>query len=275
MSHSRLYVKIVVILVFCLFSGQASTEINIKKSFQSIGQNTKESFLGWNSAFHLGAFGMTYLLINQGIDRKVQNAVADDYNPTSLAWSLPGLILGSFAPVVVPLTIMYKSDDSYIVDGGSAALQSVIIATGTQLLLKSISNRGYPEANVKATQDDTERFGFDFRPQGREGWPSGHTMTAVAMATSLSTYFHDRPWVAYTSYGWAAYVFASVTLGHSGGIHWFSDGVASIFMGWAIGRTVGKNYLKARKGTPKETSNFMLYPHINRDLIKLTMRFTF
>ena len=267
--------KVVALAVFCLLSQQAYTQINIKRSFDSIGQNTEESFLGWNSLFHLGAFGMTYLLIDKGIDRKVQNWAAEHYNPTSLAWSFPGLIIGTFTPVAVPLTIMYRSNDSYIVDGGAAALQSVIIATGTQLLLKSISNRGYPKANVKATQEDTERFGFDFRPQGQEGWPSGHTMTAVAMATSLTTYFHDRPWVAYTSYGWAAYVFASVTLGHSGGIHWFSDGVASIFMGWAIGRTVGKNYLKAHGGETQSTYNFMLYPHINRDSVKLALSFSF
>ena len=268
--------KIITISILYFFSQPAATAIDIKRSFDSIGDNTKESFLGWNSAFHLGAFGITYLMIDQGIDRKAQNAVADDYNPKSLFWSFPGLIIGTFVPVVVPLTIMHRSEDDYIVDGGAAALQAVIIATGTQLLLKSITNRGYPKANVKATQEDTERFGFDFRPQGREGWPSGHVMTAMAMATSLSTYFYDRPWVAYTNYVWTAYIFASVTLGNSGGIHWLSDGVASTFMGWAIGRTVGKNWLKARgKDEKKDTSNFMIYPYINKDSVKLALSFTF
>jgi hypothetical protein len=38
-----------------------------------------------------------------------------------------------------------------------------------------------------------------------------------------------------------AYMLAMVSAEHQGQFHWFSDGVAGGLMGYAIGRTVGRN----------------------------------
>lgn len=81
------------------------------------------------------------------------------------------------------------------------------------------------------------RFGL-LRGGIYEGWPSSHTATAFAMATTLMELYPENTTIKYC--GW---VYASlIGLGVSTNIHWFSDAVAGALIGYAIGTVVGNDF---------------------------------
>ena len=206
-----------------------------------LAKHVRESYSGWNSLAHIGAVGATYLLIESGVDADVQTWAARRNETLSIATSVPALIGGFFVPVAVPLYMM-RSDATR--NGGMAAQQAVFVSFTVTTLLKALTGRSPPDAETPHDVDKRSRhFRYGFLRGGIiHGWPSGHTMTNMALAASLSSYFNDSKQVKYYAYGWAAYVMAAATFGAQGGVHWLSDVVAGGLMGWAIGTTIGKGF---------------------------------
>ena len=206
-----------------------------------LAEHVKESYSGWNSLAHIGAVGATYLLIESGVDADVQAWSARRNETLSIVASVPALIGGFFVPVAVPLYMM-RSDATR--NGGMAAQQAVFVSFTVTTLLKALTGRSAPDAETPRDVDKRSRhFRYGFLLGGIiHGWPSGHTMTNMALAASLSSYFNDSKRVKYYAYGWAAYVMAAATFGAQGGVHWLSDVVAGGLMGWAIGTTIGKGF---------------------------------
>jgi hypothetical protein len=62
----------------------------------------------------------------------------------------------------------------------------------------------------------------------------------------LASYHRDTPWAVPVSLAYSAYIGGCVTLGAQGDIHWVSDTVAGLLMGYAIGWTVGSSFYRDR-----------------------------
>ena len=208
-----------------------------------LADHVRESYSGWNSLAHIGSVGATYLLIESGVDADVHAWSARRNETLSIATSVPALIGGFFVPIAVPLYMM-RSDATR--NGGMAAQQAVFVSFTVTTLLKALTGRSAPDAETPRDVDERSRhFRYGFLRGGIiHGWPSGHTMTNMALAASLSSYFNDSKRVKYYAYGWATYVMASATFGAQGGVHWLSDVVAGGLMGWTIGTTIGKGFAR-------------------------------
>ena len=212
-----------------------------------LSEHVAESYSGQNGLSHIGAVGATWLLIESGVDADVQAWAARRRESLSLAASAPALIGGFLVPVAVPL-YMIRSDAPRTRNGGLAAAQAVLVSLAATNLLKAVTGRLPPDAETPRDVDRrSRRFRFGFLRGGIfHGWPSGHTMTNMALAASLSRYYSDSRRVRYCGYGFAAYVMAAATVGDQGGVHWLSDVVAGGLMGWAIGKTVGEGFARGR-----------------------------
>jgi len=214
------------------------------------GRNTLESHAGWTSLVHIGALGATSVLVQTGVDAQVQSWAASQDETVSFALGIPGLAGGALLPVLLPGGMYLFSDDPDVIQGTSAASQSVILAFLANTLLKAVTGRTPPDRESSGDVSVEERSRA-FRPgflRGGvfDGWPSGHSMVNMALAASLASYFDDSPWVQVSAYAWAAYVMASVTLGAQGHVHWLSDAVAGGAMGFCIGWTIGHNFASNR-----------------------------
>ena len=209
----------------------------------NIAAHLAASYSGWNSFAHLGGVGATWFLIETQIDARVQEWSARRHKVLSGAASFPALAGGFFAPALVPFYMM-RSTNPRIRKGGLAAGQAVAAALCASTLLKALSGRSAPDARrPHDVERRSRRFRFGFLRGGVfDGWPSGHAMTNMALAASLSSYFGASGRLRLCVYGWAAYVMAGVTFGARGGVHWLSDAVAGGLMGWAIGTTIGKRF---------------------------------
>ena len=143
---------------------------------------------------------------------------------------------------------MMRSGAARTRDGGLAAAQAVLVSFAATNLLKAVTGRLPPDAETpRDIERRSRRFRFGFLRGGVfHGWPSGHTMTNMALAASLSSYYGDSRLVTYYGYGWAAYVMAAATIGGQGGVHWLSDVVAGGLMGWAIGKVIGEGFARGR-----------------------------
>jgi PAP2 superfamily len=93
---------------------------------------------------------------------------------------------------------------------------------------------------------------FDFLSDPNAGsshhsFPSGHTISAWAMATVIATEYKDVKWVPYTCYTLATAVGVSrIALAK----HWPSDVLVGSMLGYAIGRMVVKNHQHLWHVTP-------------------------
>ena len=155
-----------------------------------LAKHVRESYSGWNSLTHIGAVGATYLLSESGVDADVQAWSARRNETLSIAASVPALIGGFFVPVAVPLYMM-RSDATH--NGGMAAQQAVCVSFTVTTLLKALTGRSAPDAETPRDVDKrSRRFRYGFLRGGIiHGWPSGHTMSNMALAASLSSYFND------------------------------------------------------------------------------------
>ena len=212
-----------------------------------LDEHLTEIYTGRSTLAHAAAVGTTWLLIESGVDADVQAWAAGHGETFSIVASAPALIGGFVVPVAVPLWMM-RSDAARTRDGGLAAAQAVLVSLAATNLLKAVTGRLPPDAETPRGVDRrSRRFRFGFLRGGVfHGWPSGHTMTNMALAASLSSYYGDSRQVTYCGYGWAAYVMAAAAIGGQGGVHWLSDVVAGGLMGWAIGKVIGEGFARGR-----------------------------
>lgn len=90
-----------------------------------------------------------------------------------------------------------------------------------------------------------ERGSHDFRPfSGQDGFPSGHTAQAFAMASAFALH-SDSPWAGGAAYGLAGLVGLARLETRD---HYTSDVVAGALLGTAIGRAVVKVNQGRRRG---------------------------
>ena len=212
--------------------------------FEGMSRNVVESFIGWNLALHAGGIASTAILSPSGADYASYRYFHG--NPGWGYASFPAVIGGGLVPILLPGSLWlsgWLKDDLELSGAAAAAAQAVVISFATNTLLKAYTGRPPPDserADDMGELSRTFRFGFN-RGGVFHGWPSGHAMVTMAMASSLASYYGDTMWMQVVSYGWAAYMVYGVVSFEGGGMHWLSDGIAGALMGYAIGSTVGRN----------------------------------
>lgn len=101
-----------------------------------------------------------------------------------------------------------------------------------QLVFKPITGRLRPADVPKGNLSDSwnDRTGFD---RFHSSFPSGHALSAFAVATVISRRYREHRWVPFVAYGVASAIgFSRI----SEGAHFTSD----VFMGAALGYTVAR-----------------------------------
>lgn len=229
--------------------------------FYNIDKHLARSFTYNYGINHLFAAAGSYGIVSSGIDWEIYKF---SKNNKGVAYTgFASVIIGVIAPLAVPLGMYYygKSEDNEELQItslalGQAAMISLVVSSGYKL----ITGRKPPEifddeTNVK---DYSKDFKFGFLNRGVfDGWPSGHTMAAFAMATTLSELYLEN-----TTVKFCAFVYASIIgLGVSTNIHWFSDAFAGALIGYSIGKSVGAGFTNLKnRNNENQSFKFQFIP---------------
>ena len=242
--------------------------------FGNIGNNILNSFKGDNLYFHLAGIASTILIVTTNTDYKVQHFFNEHEQFGEAA--LPIIWAGMYIPFVTGGSLYaygkLKKDDRAVA-ASFAVLQSSLVAFAYNSLLKAVTGRPNPDwQNNKNMEELSKTFRFGFMKGGIFwGWPSGHTSSAMAVVSALTSFYSEKTWLKIAGYSLVAYMMYGVSSLHRGGMHWFSDAVAAAFMSYAIGSTIGKYYRS--KFEPKEGGNPL--PANGMEIPLLNIQFSF
>ncbi|MBL9112374.1 MAG: phosphatase PAP2 family protein [Myxococcales bacterium] len=222
-----------------------------------LGCNLVGAATGENLLFYGAAVLSTMELSASGADHEIRVFVEErlgtrgfsDFTVSLGYYGLPAMGALVYATGLV-------ARDTKLAGAGAAALQAMTVTFATTVLLKGLTGRpfpnhgGHPESPERLLHPEWAR---EWRGPLLENsaWPSGHTSVAVALASSLVSYYADVPWLPWVLYPGAA----SIAFGMmSGAHHWASDVVAGALMGHAIGASIGADFRRmhdARVGRPR------------------------
>jgi membrane-associated PAP2 superfamily phosphatase len=219
--------------------------------FDGILLNSGETFIynyGFNTMFM--AVG-TYTLVQTGIDWEWRQ-LSYDHKAVATA-GMPAVLTGGIAPVIVPLSLYgvgRGKEDLKMQTAGVALMQATIISTVLTTGIKAFTSRRPPDVwgddKIEGEEDFSRDFKFGvLKRVPFDGWPSGHTSAAWAMAATLTEFYPNNIPLAVGLYGYAAYM----ALGVSTTIHWLSDGWAGAFFGYAVGKTVARHFLNKNENS--------------------------
>ena len=142
-----------------------------------------------------------------------------------------------------------------IADLGLHATEALVLAEGIGYVLKRTIGRARPY--VSDTQDPRDfSFGTGFGTGDRRSFPSGHTYTAFAVASAVTSelgeWWPGRTWlVAPVMYGGATMVGLSRMYHNQ---HWVSD----IVLGAAVGTFSGLKLVRYMHGNPENPADRLL-----------------
>jgi membrane-associated phospholipid phosphatase len=203
----------------------------------------------------LATFGM----VKTGIDWKWYRLSVE--NPWLNRAGLPGFygetLIQTAGPVGLYLLGLHQRNPDLQVTALALAQASLLAVTITSAI-KVFTGR-VPPYNLSELNDYSGDFRFGFLRGGiRDGWPSGHTAGAFALATTLITLYPGHPAVTIGSLAYATFIGLSV----STNVHWASDVVAGALIGWVVGETVGHSFrrLLTPPQTGKSAMNLSLTP---------------
>jgi membrane-associated phospholipid phosphatase len=179
----------------------------------------------WKSPFHISGGDVKWLApLGAGtgalflFDHRISNSLKPD---TSLR--TPSNIISDFGlvvPYAVPGTMWFLGSvkhDSHAAEAGRLGTEAALDSEVVMQVLKFATNRTRPNLA------DNHSF------------PSGHVMSAFALAAVMSNEYHDKPLVVFGSYGFAT----AVSFARIGGLNHFpSDVLAGAVIGELIGRYV-------------------------------------
>ena len=225
-----------------------------------LGHNMLLSAFGWPLGFHLLGGALTYKFSMENNDLMVARFAA---RQNEIAYGIaftPGMVMGTFFPVLVPGYLYFISDNKSLNNTGAVAVQATAVAFLYNNILKAISGRAHPDAEDN-TGERSRDFKWGFGRRGVfYGWPSGHSMTNAAMAMSIASYNRDNPLVVAGCTLYAGYIATSMVLGAKGEAHWFSDAVAGTLMGASIGWYIGSVFYRDKIGEKPEPPRVAIAP---------------
>lgn len=226
------------------------------KIFDGIWDSVGDSFGLSKMPLHFAGLLSTGALVSNGTDAKVY----DFFRKSSGDEAWPGAIVGSGAGAAVAGLSLYwkgrESGDHETIGAAYVVAQATLLTAVYVKTLKMLTGRAHPTHSSPLTsQQQAESFQLGaMQLANGYGWPSGHVSHTVAVTAALAHYYPDKSWLTWSSIGLSAYMLYTVSAFHSGQMHWFSDGVAGAFMGYAIGSCVGTNFRK-QLGHSKEATN--------------------
>ncbi|WP_141099244.1 phosphatase PAP2 family protein [Fibrobacter sp. UWB4] len=228
--------------------------------FDYLGHNMLLSAFGWPLGFHMLGGALTYKFSMENNDLMVARfAARQDQLAYGIAFT-PGMMMGTFFPILVPGYMYFFSDNRALNNTGAVAVQATAVAFLYNNILKAISAREHPDAELNSGERSRDfKWGF-FRRGVFYGWPSGHSMTNAAMAMSIASYNRDKPLVVAGCALYAGYIATSMVLGAKGEAHWFSDAVAGTLMGASIGWYIGSVFYKEKVGEKQTPPKVTIAP---------------
>lgn len=183
----------------------------------------------WTSPFHISGGDLKWLApaaVAGGtlavFDHRISDAVKGDTSlrTPSNAISDVGLVAPWAVPGAMWVLGAVKHDD-HTTEAGRLGIEAEVNAEVVMQVLKFATQRTRPNLA------DSQSF------------PSGHTMSAFALAAVMSREYHDKKLVVFGSYGLAT----AVGLARVGGLNHFpTDVLAGAVMGELIGRYVVKHH---------------------------------
>ena len=237
------------------------TVVPFSTLFHQIGTHTLQSLsynYGLNAA--VGVAG-TYALVHSGLDWK-WHQLAQEHKALVIV-GMPSVLLGGIIPLTVPagMYIYGRNKRNYETQITGLALgQAALLGFGISSSIKAFTGRRPPEILRRRGESDAMvenedfskdlKFGF-WRRGAFVGWPSGHTMTAFAMGSTLLHLYPESNAIKYSALAYAGII----GLGISVNIHWFSDFFAGALTGYAIGAVVGKSF-KQLLDSPSQSSRW-------------------
>jgi len=225
-----------------------------------LGHNMLLSAFGWPLGFHLLGGAITYKFSTENNDLMVARFAARQNKIAFGIAFMPGMVMGTIFPVLVPGYLCFISDDKSLNNTGAVAVQATAVAFLYNNILKAISGRAHPDAEKNSGKLSRD-FKWGFGRRGVfYGWPSGHSMTNAAMAMSIASYHRDNPLVVAGSALYMGYIATSMVLGAKGEAHWFSDAVAGALMGASIGWYIGSVFYKDKVGETQEQPRVAIAP---------------
>jgi membrane-associated phospholipid phosphatase len=216
--------------------------VPFSKLFYNFGWNTLHSFtFNYGQNFLIAGLG-TYAMVDTGIDWK-WNRMAYDHPAVAYA-GMPAGLIGAVLPIGLPLGLyLYgrNKGDGELQIAGLAMGQAAILGLGISSAIKAFTGRRPPGIldQDPDLNDYSGDWAFGFMNRGVfNGWPSGHTAVAFAMAAALAELYPDSIGLKIGAYSYAAFIGAGMSLM----AHWASDSVAGALIGYAIGKSVGASF---------------------------------
>lgn len=210
----------------------------LRAFFHKLPQHLLLPFRGHFLIGHLIAITLTALLVFSGFDWWYFLSTRSDslHNLVRIA-GLGGLLVPILLPIIL-YTHGKKRKNAFSIRVAIAVAQATIISWIIVAVYKTFTGRTQPGfGSMGNTVDTSHNFQFGFFEHGIFwGWPSHHTVVAVAAATVLYLAF-KRPSARFGAFIWAAIVAA----GASVGFHWFSDVVAGVVVGVVVGIAVWRD----------------------------------
>jgi membrane-associated phospholipid phosphatase len=174
---------------------------------------------------------------------KMNNVIVKEVSPVITNLGDGAFSIGLFGGFL-GYGFVFKSDKAFEV--GKIGIESFLLAGITVQLLKQLCGRERP---INVTREGGFWYGsfayFNKHKGGGKGlasfdaFPSGHTATVFAAATTISD-FYTAPWVSYTCYSLASVVAISRVMERT---HWISDCFVGAIIGYYGTKLVEKqNY---------------------------------
>lgn len=200
----------------------------------------------WRGVEILGAVALTGILLRT--DQQSYNAIhgwkqrhttAQDVSP-KLTYLGDGMFsLGLFGGLTA-YSLIFNDRKTLLV--GKMGLESFALSGITVQLMKQLFGRERPSAASRDGGDFHGPFSY-FRHGHTDGlglahfdaFPSGHTATVFAAATTVSDFYSDRRWVSYVSYSLASGVAVSRIMERT---HWISDCFVGAIVGYYSAKVI-------------------------------------
>ena len=179
----------------------------------------------WASPFHINRGDFEWLApvgASAGVLFAVDHRIINGLRPDT-SFRTPSNTISQFGvivPYAVPGTMWFLGatiHNNHAREAGRLAAEAELDSEVVMQVLKFATNR--PRPNLSNDQS----------------FPSGHAMSAFALAAVMSREYHDKPLIVFGSYGYAT----AVSLARVGGLNHFpSDVLVGAVLGELIGRYV-------------------------------------
>jgi membrane-associated phospholipid phosphatase len=199
--------------------------------------NVINSFKGWKVLYHLTAIFLTLILVTSGFDWVYFQSTRSHELRT---WMFPAVVVGQILPILLPVFLLRMgilAENAKAARAAWAIAQSAFIGWFIASCYKALTGRDPLPHGIAHDTSRVFRFGF-LRHGIFWGWPSSHTAVAFAMAVTVLVMFPKKRLLRAVAAVYALYIGVGVSIT----IHWFSDFVAGVLIGTAIGLTVGKSF---------------------------------